>query len=177
VPHLWLQDESDSWAVFPLEGDRLELASIPAPAFRALGAGAAGAPRATLIRVPSPQREQWVLLAPHSTGITVDGIPLAAGIRALTDRAEVRVRGAATFFFSAERLARIEPFPALERSATCPRCRQEIATGTPAVRCPGCDLWHHASDDLPCWTYAPTCALCPQSTDPDAGFRWSPEDL
>ena len=44
-----------------------------------------------------------------------------------------------------------------------------------AVRCPQCGIWYHQHDQLPCWTYAPACGFCPQSTALDAGFAWTPE--
>ena len=50
-----------------------------------------------------------------------------------------------------------------------------------AVRCPNqrCGAWHHqdAAQSLDCWTYGPTCNLCGRSTQLDAGFRWTPEEL
>ena len=99
------------------------------------------------------------------------------GIVALSDRDEIRPADGLPLFFSTETLARVEPFPASGARGFCPRCKQHIEPGTPAVRCPGCSLWYHMSDEFPCWTYAPQCSACPQETALDADFRWTPEDL
>ena len=52
--------------------------------------------------------------------------------------------------------AGVEPLPAVSHDVHCPRCRQPIATGTPAVRCPGSEVWHHGVNEPSCWSYAPT---------------------
>jgi hypothetical protein len=80
-------------------------------------------------------------------------------------------------FYSTERLALVEEFPGANAPAYCPRCKQAIASGHPAVKCPGCGVYYHQSNELPCWTYTDVCALCPQSTALDAGYQWSPEAL
>jgi hypothetical protein len=51
-----------------------------------------------------------------------------------------------------------------------------ITKGTPAVRCPkpGCRRWHHQTDELPCWVYAPSCG-CDQPTTLDDTYHWTPE--
>jgi hypothetical protein len=121
--------------------------------------------------------DAWVLVAPPDFGIRLNGEPVSTGLTVLADRDELRVPGQPPRFFSTETIARVEPFPESTRGGCCPRCRQTIECGTQAVRCPSCGLWHHASDELPCWTYAPTCAACAQDTSPDAGFRWTPEEL
>jgi hypothetical protein len=114
-------------------------------------------------------------VAPSGTPLMVNGLPLRAGLRTLQDRDELRVPGLGPLYFSTERIARIEPLPTEPDALSCPRCRDRIAAGSPAVRCPGCGLWHHQTEDRPCWTYAETCALCPQPTAADAGYRWTPE--
>jgi len=80
-------------------------------------------------------------------------------------------------FFSTELLAGVTPYPGSERPILCARCKAEIATASPAVRCPRCGAWHHQSDELPCWTYAERCSVCDQPTALDAGFAWTPEEL
>jgi len=80
-------------------------------------------------------------------------------------------------FFSTERLATTEAYPGSPSRAFCPRCTQVIAVGEQAVRCPGCGLWHHGTEQLPCWTYGECCAVCSQPTGVDAGFQWTPEEL
>ena len=171
MAQLWIRD-AGGWAVAPLDGTRLAMAGLPGAApIR----GAAG--RAMLLRPGADDRGDWHLLAAPASGIAVNGLPLSAGLRVLADRDELQVPGSGTLYFSTERLARIEPLPALSHEVPCPRCRQPIATGTPAVRCPGCEVWHHGVNEPSCWSYAPTCALCEHSTAADAGFTWTPEGL
>jgi len=45
------------------------------------------------------------------------------------------------------------------------------------VRCPQCGVWHHQSDELPCWVYSSSCSLCDHPTALDAGYRWIPGEL
>ena len=116
----------------------------------------------------------WVVIG--APGVHVNGAPLDTGIRLLRDRDELRAGGRRTFF-SGESLAEVVLFPGGERSVFCPRCRLEVAPGSPAVRCPGCNVWHHQTDDMPCWTYGDHCTLCEQPTALDVGFRWTPEGL
>ena len=124
------------------------------------------------------QREGgWLLLAERDANVWVNGLPVVTGLRALHDRDEARVGAATPLYFSTERLARPEPLPSTDRALACPRCKQEIKPASSAVCCPDCGVWHHESGELPCWTYDATCALCPQPTDTDAGFRWTPEEL
>ncbi len=169
MPQLWIR-ESHEWAVLPLTTTPLTLASLPV-------ASEGLAPEALLVRGSGEGRADWHLVARPSSGISVNGLPLFAGVRTLLDRDEVRIPGLGVLFFSTERLAGVEPLPALGYDVSCPRCRQPIAAGAQAVRCPGCEVWHHGSAELPCWTYAPTCALCQQPTPLDAGFKWTPEEL
>jgi hypothetical protein len=167
MPQLWLHDTND-WVVLPLDGDSLALANLP---------GAGDGTDAILLKGAGEARAEWHLLAAPEAGLALNGLPLQSGLRTLTDRDEIRIPGLGAVYFSTERLARSEPFPALPHPVSCPRCRQAIAAGTPAVRCPGCEVWHHASPELPCWSYAERCALCPQPTAAEAGYRWTPEAL
>ena len=73
--------------------------------------------------------------------------------------------------------AAVEPLPESAGEVFCARCKKRIPAGAPAVKCPQCGAWHHSSDDLPCWTYAETCAFCDQPTALDADYRFTPEDL
>jgi len=120
--------------------------------------------------------DTWALLCGAKQPVRVNGLPVPLGLTVLSDRDEIRLP---RFFarFSTETQAHVEPFPESATRGFCPRCKQRIEAGTPAVCCPSCGLWHHASADLPCWSYAPTCAACVQRTAMDAGFRWTPEDL
>jgi len=176
MAHLWIATDRQ-WAVLPLEGDAFALtASPPQPVRRPLGENEA---LSSLVLVPTRAAEDptWVVIAGPASGVSINGVPLVSGIRAIVDRDEIRVGGNGNVYFSTERLARIEEFPGSAQTSYCPRCQQEISTGTTAVRCPGCGVWHHEVEELNCWTYAEVCALCAQSTDLNAGFQWTPEEL
>jgi len=178
MAHLWTQVGGGALGILELAGDRLELDRLAEridgekPGGRARGPVPAGR-----LQRFAAESDEWILLAAPRAGISINGLPLQVGIHVLADRDEIRIGGRGSVFFSTERPARCEPLPPSDRSLVCPRCRQPIEPGTPAVRCPQCALWHHQSADLPCWSYAPTCALCPRSTEQDAGFQWTPEDL
>ncbi len=119
----------------------------------------------------------WALVAASDSPVRLNGRSMLLGIHALRDRDEV-VLGAHRVFFSTEELARAVPFPGLAQPAFCPRCKQKIEPGDLAVSCPRCRAWHHQTHTYPCWTYAPSCALCQgQSTALDAGYAWTPEEL
>ena len=163
MPHLWIEQAAE-WCVIPM-GEELALASLP-------GSVASG----TLVRSAGP-RQDWHLLAPEASEVTVNGYRLSGGLRTLQDRDEIRIPGVGTLFFSTERLATVEPLPESARDVCCPRCRQTVTPGTNAVRCPGCGVWHHASPELACWTYAPGCAMCGQLTAMDAGYQWTPQPV
>jgi len=176
MAHLWVRDETESWAVLPLEHDAFSLhGESPQPIARRLGEGE-GLSEVLLIRTDSGQAHSWVLIANATAGVSVNGIPLVAGIRVVSDRDQIRMQGAREFYFSTETLARIDEFSGGEQAIFCPRCKQEIESGTSAVKCPACGVWHHETGELNCWTYAEVCALCAQPTDLSSGFRWTPEE-
>ena len=175
MAHLWVQDDTDGWVVFPLASPFLALPdALPAAGLRTRERQPS--PDATLLRSVGPSGARWVLLAP-SRGVLLNGVPLLTGIRVLLDRDEIQFGAAGSVYFSSEALATVEGFPGSEQPLFCPRCKEGIAPGAKAVRCPHCGVWHHQTDDLPCWTYAPHCALCDQPTDLDGSYRWSPEEL
>ena len=58
----------------------------------------------------------------------------------------------------------------------CPRCKQTIEPGSAMVRCPGCSVIHHETEELNCWSFAPKCAMCDNPTGIDEGFQWVPGD-
>lgn len=118
----------------------------------------------------------WVLVSAGKAGVRINGMPVFMGIRVLQDQDEICVAGERVFF-STERLAHVDAFPGDESPIFCPRCKQLIPRGSPVVRCPQCQVFHHQSEELPCWTYSNTCALCGQSTTLDASYRFTPEDL
>ncbi len=173
MPHLWREDRSletgePEWVVQPLDDE----AAVPLGALSAADTGAA----ALLLRSRTDQGELWLAMSATPAGVALNGAPLLTGIRALVDRDEIRVAGLGRVFFSTERLACVAPFPGADTPTFCPRCKQAIAAGSPAVRCPACQRLYHQSGEYPCWTYAATC-LCGHSTALDAGFRWTPNGL
>ena len=177
MAHLWVRDGEVEWAVLPLDGDAMDLSAYPPRPLRHSRADGAQESPVLLMRTVTAGDADWLLLSGPRGGASVNGMPVAAGIRALSDRDQVHVRGIGALFFSNETLARVEAFPGSDHKLFCPRCKQAIADGALSVRCPGCRVWHHQSDPLPCWTYAASCALCPHPTEANARFRWTPEDL
>lgn len=178
MPQLWINDSAGNWAMRSLTGENCLAVSFgeevcftppvnqPGLAdIRLLTYVAAGAPRS------------WALLAGRDAPLWVNGQPLSLGFGVLRDRDEITVAGRRCFF-STEELACVVGFPGLAQAASCPRCRQRLEPGQPAVACPRCHAWHHQSDQFPCWTYDVTCALCQiQSTAMDVGYSWTPEQI
>jgi hypothetical protein len=175
MAHLWVKDDSAEWAVLALDGQAFTLGtSPPRPLAEAIGQDRL-ASSVVLMRAGGAGGSAWVLVAGSARDVRVNGAALSLGIRVMKDRDEIRIRGTGTLFFSTESLARVEPFKADGHRLYCPRCKQQIEEGTSAVRCPGCAVWYHQDESLPCWTYSEVCALCPQQTSLDAGYRWTPE--
>ncbi len=183
MSHIWVRDQENEWAILRLDCDALALDHSPPrplPAEEAVASARAG-DRAILIRL-SGRRDagddrRWALLASGRSRVRINGLPPIAGLRILDDRDEIAVTGPGTIYFSTERQARVEPFPGGDEPAHCPRCKLAMEAGSPAIRCPRCDTWHHQSSVYPCYTYTDSCALCDQPTAVDAGFRFTPEDL
>lgn len=174
MPALWTA-EGSGWTPVPIPTP----VAVLSPG--GLGPDAGGGPR--LVAGPS----QWVLLAKPADRLLVNGERLTLGIRVLRDRDELGLAAAgdsqpvARFYYSTEQLARVEPFPGGDKPVHCPRCKQPLEVGRPAVRCPSspCQLWHHEDPDngLNCWSFAQHCALCEQPTPLDAGYRWTPDGI
>jgi hypothetical protein len=176
MAQLWTQDQSaGGWVLMPLTEGAFVLSDGHHPGARRNADAGAGA--ALLLRSRGPEGDVWLVMSASPNGVRLNGGSLHTGIRALRDHDELLVDGLGRVFFSTEQLARIEPFPGAQRAAFCPRCKQEIDTHCQSVRCPHCGVWYHQSEELPCWTYAQTCALCDQPTDLGAGYRWTPEEL
>jgi hypothetical protein len=172
MAHLWIRTGAGQWDVLPLDAGAFDLTASPP---RAVAPGAA---RTAVLRRAEGQGEPvWLLLAASGAGVSVNGLPAPAGIRVLADRDEIQVDGGGPLIFSTEALARSEPFPGFDRTIFCPRCKLEIERGAQSVKCPACGIWHHQTEELPCWTYASSCALCPQPTGLETGYRWTPEEL
>ena len=175
MAHLWKMEDEGGWVATPV-GDAFALLDDAAHLVEAGHSAAALIEHASLRRLANPP-ETWALLCAPQSDVRLNGLPVPLGLAVLADRDELRIPGHLVRFFSTESLAHVEACPDTTADSFCPRCKQAIEHGSAAVRCPGCGLWHHASDDLPCWSYAPTCAGCSQDTALNAGFRWTPEEL
>ena len=162
--------------MLPLEQAAFTLMSVP-PRPVACLSGSRGLPANVLLLRASEKDCTWVLIAGVGAEVSVNGMPLATGIRVLSDRDEIRVSSADSYYFSTESLASVEAFPASEHTLFCPRCKQEIDKGAAAVKCPACGVWHHQTEELNCWTYSDACALCAHPTEMNGCFRWTPEEL
>lgn len=177
MAHLWVRNEAEQWAVLPLDHGAFTLTSNPPQPVRQRSGEADALSSVVLVRTQGQEGSQWVLVAGAASRVSVNGTPLDTGMRVVTDRDEIRIAGSESLYFSTETLARVEEFIGGDQTLFCPRCKQQIDNGAKAVKCPGCGVWHHQTDELNCWTYSEVCALCAHSTDLDAGFRWTPEEL
>jgi hypothetical protein len=161
MAHLWKPEADQSWVATVLLDDQ-----------RLVDDGS----DAVLMRRLADTPNGWAILTRDPASVRVNGAPLSLGIAMLADRDEIRTADR-TLWFSTETRPAVEPFPESTPRGSCPRCKTAIEPASRAVRCPSCGLWHHASDELPCWSYGATCAICTQPTALDAPCRWSPEDL
>jgi hypothetical protein len=193
VAHFWIDEHSENaaeesppgdWAIMPLEVDAFAISGDPAGSALTIlrdgnSASASRDRAARLLRLAtSDGPETWVIVG--SAAVSVNGQPLDTGIRVLRDRDELRIGGGRTFF-STEALAHIVAFPGGAGKTFCARCKLELVVGSPAVRCPNCQTWHHqrpeGPEPMPCWLYTENCAMCDQPTSLDAAYRWTPEGL
>ena len=176
MAHLWVRDEAERWAVLPLDHNRVSLSARPPRPILHPFSEDDSQSSVLLVRTRIAEVGPWVLIARAASRVTINGNPLATGIRVVTDRDRIRVSCADDVYYSSESIARVEDFPGLDQISFCPRCKQEIKRSESAVKCPSCEVWHHQTDLLNCWAYADVCALCTQQTDLNTGFRWTPEE-
>lgn len=141
-----------------------EPATPPSPATLLMFTGGAG------------RSARWVMLVRDGNHCLHNGLPVTAGLRLLAHRDSIAADGGPRMYFSTEEPASVETYAGADR-LVCPRCRDVITTGQAVVRCPGCGVVHHETDERSCWTYANTCALCAQPTPLDAGLQWTPQSL
>ena len=177
MAHLWITTEEQQWAVLPLEDEAFTLTTKPPQPVRHPLAEGEALTNVLLVRTRGAEGLTWVLIAGAASGVSVNGLHLATGIRVVSDRDEIHLPGASKVYFSTESLARVEEFSGSDQILFCPRCKQEIETGAMAVKCPGCGVCHHQTEELNCWSYSEVCALCAHPTDLNAGFQWTPEGL
>ncbi len=172
MAHLWVHRE-EQWQAKQLGESVFELAQL---ASFAADAEHHASKAALLVRTGAGGAQAWVLIAAADAGVRVNSEAPVAGLQVLVDRDRIGTPDGRGLFFSTETLAQVGPFPGAERAAYCGRCRQQIETGAPAVRCPDCGIWYNQSADLPCWTYAEKCAFCGHATALDTGYKWTPEE-
>ena len=177
MAHLWVREPAGAWAVLPLHPGLWDLAQCPPSCCEDLGRLVSDSPELPRDLVGLFCRaNSWILLSSSQARVRINGAQLFSGLRSLRDRDEIRA-DSTRMFFSSERLAAEEKFPGEDQPLFCPRCKQEVQAGTGAVRCPKCNIWHHQTKELPCWTYSATCALCDQPSAFDLGYSWTPEEL
>jgi len=176
VAHLWVRDAAERLIEAQLDGAGATLAVEP-PFVHAglLDLGSAQRPWAWILPVRLTSGDAWVLVT-TADGLLVNGASVPAGIRVFDSRDEVRGPDGRIVFFADERLARIEPFPDVDRPVRCGRCTCEIEPAVAAVRCPACGAWYHECSDFPCWTSVPFCQACGHATGLDGDGRWTPEE-
>jgi Zn finger protein HypA/HybF involved in hydrogenase expression len=177
MTHLWVKNDSERWAVLPLEADAYLLTTDPPGPWRSLPGVDGAVSNVVLLCQKGTEEDSWILVAGREREVRINGDQLTLGVHTVLDRDEIQIVGTGALYFSTECLARIEVFPGSAERLYCPRCKQAVEPATTAVKCPQCRTWYHQADDLPCWLYAETCGLCPQPTDFKAGFRWTPEEL
>jgi len=131
-----------------------------------------------LVRSDHGGAESWFVLATCAARLWVNGHQAPLGVRVLVDRDEIRLENGPRLYFSTERLAQVVPFPGADHEICCPRCGRLIVKGTPAVLCPNCAAWYHQKPPFSCWSYEAfmKCQLCGHSSEPEACFRWTPND-
>ena len=180
MPQMWMQSDDGTWEARPLDRD-LPLQALAGERVQT-GSPDSRLEDAWLVCQPLPHGEQWVLVAAPQTRVLLNGSPLSLGISVLRDRDELAIDAGQDgllrpWFFTTERLARVEPLPEGVASS-CPRCHDLLGFAQPAVRCPACGVWHHQLADRPCWTYGESCASCHQQpTDLNGTWRWTPDDM
>lgn len=182
MSHLWIRNPDDhcAWDAARLDeaGAAYALCDGPTPLRRITGDDRDSEVLLTAAPPDAGGGERWLLLVGPDADVRVNGRALSAtGIGVLLDHDEIRMPAGTRLYFSTEREAQVEPFPGAGDPVFCPRCHQIVEKDTPAVRCPGGCAWYHQTGESPCWTYAPTCAMCPHATDLEAGLTWTPAQL
>jgi hypothetical protein len=121
--------------------------------------------------------ERWVLAVPPGCEVRINGVPVLGGVRMLRHR-DLIFAGGKTFWFSTERLARVERFAGAEGAIYCGRCKRELEVDQDVVRCPGCVTLFHESGTRPCWSYREAgCAYCGYPATLDGQFQWTPAEV
>jgi hypothetical protein len=166
MAEIWFEHRG-SWTVHSLRGARVALGEL-------FGAAANGI---TLVRCLLGGKERWAVVMSPRTIMNINGINMPMlGMHIVNDKDRAKLVGA-SFFFSSEKLARVETRSANAGAAVCARCRGPIAPSAEIVACPACGSLHHETQTLPCFSYAETCAVCLGPTALDGAYRFFPGDL
>ena len=179
MAHLWAQDPNGRWTVKPLEGWTHAL--VYDITDRRLGEPDTRHEREVyMVKARSAGGSVWILKAGVRTDARVNAVSVAGWLWVLGDRDEIQCKGQRVLF-AARSPPRVttylaaDPLVAAAHQPACPRCHQAIELGSPAVQCPGCERWFHQSGARDCWSGSPSCASCPQPTDLNAPYGWTPQ--
>lgn len=129
---------------------------------------------AAVIQSRGEEGRNWALLSRSDVYLRVNG-RMTAGIRVLADRDQIQLADQ-TYYFSTEELVRVVRFPGGHGVVDCPRCRRVLASGDESVCCPRCGIWHHQTEEYPCWTYEEASACCEHPTELTVSYRKPFED-
>jgi hypothetical protein len=96
------------------------------------------------------------------TMFKLNGIP-PFSLSVIRDKDEISYNGQ-RLYFTEEQVAKIE-LKQDDSVIFCPRCKDVIKQKTEVVRCPGCGLLYHESEeeDKKCWSYDTRC-ICSHTT-------------
>lgn len=179
MAYMWLLDSRSEWVPIPLEES--DVYYLTTDASRAVVPSNGDRPRDShgyvMRHTASDGSDLWLLYTAPTAPVFLNGSHVRLGMHALRDHDQIRVGSCNRLFYTSERLARVEPFPGLAKTAKCPRCCGTIEKGQPSVKCPTCGTWYHQGGKLLCWTYDKTCLFDKQPTSLEAGFRWTPAEL
>ncbi len=177
MSQLFQRLESGRWQALKLAGETLSLIGESASVADGSAAATTPSPGPVLRRLASGSGDAWVILAPASAPVRVNGQQLHTGLRVLAHRDAVQLGAAPPLYFSSERVAVIEPYPGGRVPVFCPRDKTVITAGSPAARCPSCSSWFHQSEALPCLNYGEVCPICGERTELDGELRWTPGEV
>ncbi len=154
---LWGQVPPGKWQSWFLEGDLYRLLNDEPDAAQDQWSFpeslTGGADQVVMRRVRLDDGERWALLTGPQARVRHNAKSVSLGLAILAHRDEIVVadpQGARRrrFYFSTERVARVEPAPE-GLPGPCPRCKQLIQSGVPSVCCPSCRVWHHQFSGAP----------------------------
>ncbi|MEE9146353.1 MAG: hypothetical protein V3U27_03045, partial [Candidatus Tectomicrobia bacterium] len=179
MPTLFLPEQSNAWRVREPDSFPVTLTADPLQITPWQGTGRGQRRLPSIHRAaPTAGPGEFSLLVPRGCTVRVNQTPVVAGLRVLRHRDAIRIGRAPAFYFSTERLARVETFPGSDVTTHCSRCRSEILAGDAVVQCPICKTTMHEMPDKKrgCWHFSATC-VCGGPTDFSADYRWHPGDL